>query len=183
MDPKQQTYIECLPKKFCIQALMAIIQEALNQLYIIRKINNWPEPVQDIQQFVYKTIEERYSVTESQLKDKNENSNELRNNSRKIFHKNCTLVESVLTILQEELATCGTFEQFSETVEGFIKMKKDDEKLLVKTLETEIEFKKMQETFEKEKMDFCTTIEKCMSDTGKLKDKIEVKHLLIIFSP
>lgn len=175
MDPKQQTtYFEVLPKKFCIQALMAIIQEAVNQLYIIRKINNWPQPVQDIRQFAYKTIEERYCVKEGEVKVKIENSSENQYISRKIFHKNCILVESVLTILQEELATCGSFEKFSEIVDGFIKMKNDDEKLLENALEKEKELKKLQESFEKGKIYFCNKIEKCMSDIGKLKDRIEV---------
>lgn len=175
MNPKQKsTCLEILPKKFRIQALLAVIQEAINQLQIIRKINNWPDPIKDKQEFAYKTVEERYSAKESETKDEIESSNESQNIYCKIFQKNCTLVESVLTILQEELAICGRFEQFSHIVDSFVKMKNDDEELLVKALEKEKEFKKLEETFENEKIDFCTKIEKCMSDIGKLKDSIEV---------
>lgn len=163
-----------LPKKFCIQALLAIIQEALNQLHIIRKINNWPDPIKDAQQFSYKTIKERYFVNKSDAIYKIEGSNEHQNISRNIYHKKCTLMESILIILQEELTTCGCFEQFSVIVESFAKMKNDEEELLVKALEKGKELKELEETFETEKIDLCSKIGKCMLEIGKLKDSIEV---------
>lgn len=172
MNSKQDT---TLPKQFYIQALLTIIQEGLNQLHIIRKINNWPDPIKDAQQFSYKTIEERYFVNES---DKIEGSNEHQNISNTIFHKNCTLMESILIILQEELTKSRSFEQFSVIVESFIKMKNDDEEFLAKVLEKGKELKELEETFETEKIDLCTKIGKCMSEIGKLKDSIEVSFSL-----
>lgn len=169
-------YKEYLPKKFCIQAFMAIIQEALDQLCIMRKINNWPNPSQNIEDFSYKTIEKRYSESEIEPKGRNEDddSDDHQDTSREVFVKKCTIVESVLTFLQEELATCGTFEKFSNILNCFIKMKTDDDELLKEALDKDNELKKLEDTYENERIDLYYKIEHCMSETGKMKDSIEV---------
>lgn len=171
---------EYLPKNFCTQAFMAITQEALDQLSIIRKINNWPNPTRNIQEFTYKTIEERYTEEVITPKDNTSNTVEQENTPLHIFQKTCTILESVLIILQNELTSCGTFEQFSTIVDGYIQMEKDDKNLLRTALEKKNELKTLEETFEDERMDFFTKIEKCMSQTGEMKDIIEVSTKLLI---
>lgn len=173
---------EYLPTKFCVHAFMAIIQEALNQLCIMRKINNWPEPSQKIDDFMYKTIEERYSKADVEPKNISEDSEFHQDTTRLVFEKKCTVAESVLTFLQEELATCGSYEQFSVVVDSFIKMKNDDEELQKEALCKKNELKTLEETYENEKNDLCTKVENCMSETGKMKDRIEVSFILLIIS-
>lgn len=163
-----------LPNGFRIEAFKAIVHEALHQLYILRKINGWPEPSKSLEEFKYKTIDERYCEKGTESKEKIENDDERHNKSREIYEKHATLMESVLKFLQEELTTHGSFEQFSEIVEGLSRMEADDNELLNKASNKENEFKQLEQTFEKEKMDFCSQIEKHMSAIGKMKDSIEV---------
>lgn len=163
-----------LPKKFCTQAFMVIVQEALNQLFILRKIYNWPEPSIKLEDFTYKSIEERYSKKVTKQEYKVESVDELVDVNLKVFQKNCIVAESVLVLLLQELNACDSFEQFREIVDGFIKMKKEDEELLQSAVEKENELRELSQTFEDERIGFFKKIEKCMSDIGKMKDSIEV---------
>lgn len=171
MASESQGFTSILPKLFCTHAMLAIIDEVLNQLYLLRKINGWPEPKKTIEDFFYRSIHERFGHEKIEMV--------VNNDQKTDFGKNCVIVESILTFLLDELKNSETYETFSSIVQGFIKMRKEENDLLKNKHYGEVELNTLQIIFENEGVEFCRKIKMCMSNIGSMKDRIEVSDIRI----
>lgn len=155
-----------LPKELCIQIIISTIQEVLHQMFIVKRINGWPDTTDEIAEHQkYITIEEKHSKDEPQ--------NILLSTQERrlaLFRRNWQFTESVIEHFLEELRENGTYEQIKKVVDIHRTENVDTEDFLTNTQDKERKVAELKKEILDERANYAKLIEKTTTQIRKLAE-------------
>nr|CAI5854384.1 unnamed protein product [Callosobruchus analis] len=156
MSDTESEYIENIPESaseelpidLSRKIIVAILEEATNQLFILKRIGEWP----DIDAAV------RYDIEEKSKDD---------------LEKKCSFIVERIELLFKEVTENGRYDDFADMLHIFHQMQQDEEDLIANMKYNESRVAQLQEFLEREMTALSGQVSEYMQKIGCIKDDIE----------
>ncbi|KAJ8956928.1 hypothetical protein NQ318_014347 [Aromia moschata] len=158
-----------LPQQLCISSCLSILEEALDQLRVIKTISKIPDI--PVTYDTYKTVFERFSEPKIETTEEESRSREERNVLA--FRQKFCLIESALRMTFEELMKNGSFEKLLNMIYIHKMLRNDESDLRADVLKKKADIKELDSTVNEEKIFYHKKLEEIVTAIGRLKEKID----------